>query len=215
MKEFAVIGLGNFGATVARELSRLSCKVTAIDGDKGRVQAVQDDTHLAILADATEREFLQNLEVDTFDAIIVSTGENTHASILITLHLKELGARKIIVKAKSEDHAKILLKVGATQAIIPEKQMAVKIAHSLTESNLIDFLPLTGQHYVAELVPPARFVDKSLRELKVRTKYNVQVIAIKDLPAGQFNFAPGGEYRIKASDILVVLGQGKDIEQIK
>jgi len=214
MKEFAVIGLGNFGATVARELSRLKCKVTAIDNDKGRVHSVQDEIHMAILADATERDFLQNLEVDKFDCFVVSTGENTHASILITLHLKELGAKRIIVKAKSDDHAKVLVKVGATQAIIPEKQAATRIARSITESNLIDFLPLTGEFYVAELAPLARFVGKSLKELKIRTKYNVLIVAVKD-PAGKLIFVPGGDYQVKASDILLILGEAGNIEQIK
>jgi len=93
MKEFAVIGLGNFGATVARELSKLKCNVSAIDGDKARVLELQDIVRQAIVADATEREFLKNLEVDKFDCIVVSTGENTDASVLIALHLKELGAQ--------------------------------------------------------------------------------------------------------------------------
>lgn len=214
MREFAVIGLGNFGATVARELSRLKCKVTAIDGDKARVHSVQDEIHMAILADATDREFLQNLEVDKFDCFVVSTGENTHASILITLHLKELGAKRIIVKAKSDDHAKVLMKVGATQAIIPEKQAATRIAHSITESNLIDFLPLTGEFYVAELAPPAKFAGKSLKELKIRTKYNVLIVAVKD-STGKLIFVPGGEYQVKSSDILLILGEAGNIEQIK
>jgi trk system potassium uptake protein TrkA len=214
MKEFAVIGLGNFGATVARELNRLKCRVTAIDIDKARIQELQDNIHMAILADATQREFLENLEVDKFDCFVVSTGENTHASILITLHLKELGATKIIVKAKSENHAKILHKVGATQAIIPEQQMASKVAHSLSESNMLDYLPLTGQYLVAELAPPAKFVGKTFEELKMRSKYHVTVIAVKDVPAGTFNFAPGGDYRVKGSDVLVILGQRKDIDKI-
>ena len=215
MKEFAVIGLGNFGATVARELSKLKCNVTAIDGDKSRVLALQDIVRQAIVADATQREFLMNLEVDKFDCIVVSTGENTDASVLIALHLKDLGAQKIIVKARSEDHARILLKVGATQAIIPEKEMASKIAHSLAVSNLLDSLPLTGDYFVAEIPPPDKFVNKTLTELKIRAKYGVQVIAIKNADTGVFEFVPGATYRVKASDILVVLGQAKDIEKLK
>jgi trk system potassium uptake protein TrkA len=215
MKEYAVIGLGNFGATVARELNRLKCRVTAIDNDKGRVQLLQDEIHLGVLADATDRDFLENLDVRKFECCVVSTGENTHASILITLHLKQLGARQIIVKARSEDHASILKAVGATEAIIPEKQMAVKIAHSMAKSNLMDYLPLSESHYVAELPSPPKFVGKTLKDLKISSKFNVQVIAIKDTPSDKINFAPGGEYRIKGSDILVVLGESKDIERLK
>lgn len=215
MKEFVVIGLGNFGATVAKELARLECKVTAIDADKDRVQKIQDEVDQAIVANATEREFLERLEVDKYASFIVSTGEDTHASILIALHLKELGAEKIIVKAKSGNHAKILLKVGATRAVIPEKQMASKIAHSMAESNLIDYLPMTDEYYIAEIPPPKRFIDKSLVDLKVRTKYGIQVIAVKNIQSGAFEFVPEPDYKIKSSDSLVVLGRSEDIEKLK
>ncbi|MCP4567796.1 MAG: TrkA family potassium uptake protein, partial [FCB group bacterium] len=150
MKEFAIIGLGNFGATVAEELAGLKCRVTAIDIDKGRVGQVQDLVDLAILSDATERAFLENIEVDKFDCFIISTGVDSHAAILITLYLSELGAKRIIVKANSSDHAKILRKVGASETIIPEEQMAVRLAHSIAQSNLLDYLPLTGDYIVAE-----------------------------------------------------------------
>jgi len=215
MKEFVVIGLGNFGATVARELARLKCRVTAIDADRERVRKIQEEVAQAIIADATEREFLERLEVEKYNSFIVSTGEDSHASILIVLHLKELGAEKIIVKAKTENHAKILLKVGATQALIPEKQMASKIAHSMAESNLIDFLPLSDEYYIAEIPPPKRFIDGSLSELKVRAKYGIQVIAVKNIQSGEFEFVPEADYRIKSSDILVVLGRGVDIEKLR
>jgi trk system potassium uptake protein TrkA len=215
MKEFAVIGLGNFGATVARELARLKCKVTAIDSNKALVQSLQGSVHMAIVANATEREFLENLEVDKFDAFVVSTGEDTDASILIALYLKELGAQKIIVKAKTEDHAKILLKVGASQAMIPEKQMATRIAHSLSETNLVDYLPLSEEYFVAEVPPPRKFIDKTLIDLKIRSKYHIQVIAVKNVQTGALKFVPGADYQIQSSDILVVLGRGEDIEKLK
>ena len=215
MKEFAVIGLGNFGATVARELSALDCRVTAIDIDKNRVQLLQDNVHMAIYADATERAFLENLEVDKFDCFIISTGEDSHAAILISLYLKELNAQRIIVKANSEDHAKILLKVGASETIIPEEQMAIRLSHSLAESNLIDYLPLTGDYCVAELAPPPRFVNKSLQELELRSNYHVQLVAVKDGQTREFNFAPGGQYRIRETDILVALGKREDIDKLR
>jgi len=215
MKNFAIIGLGNFGATVARELSELDCRVTAIDSDKAKVQPLNDVAHLAILADATDRSFLENLEVESYDCFVVSTGKDSHAAILITLHLKELGAKKIIVKANSADHARILTKVGATEAVIPEKQMAKRLSHSLAQPNLIDSLPLTGGFYVAELAPPKDFVGKQLLEVQLRSRYHVQVIAVKGSAGGEVTFAPGGEYRFKQSDILVVLGKEDDIEKIK
>ena len=215
MKKFVVIGLGNFGATVARELSKLDCKVTAIDADKAKVQSLQDTADLAIIADVTDRSFLENLGVENYDCFIVSTGKDSHASILIALHLKELGAAQIIVKANSDDHAKILYKVGATEALIPEKQMAIRLSHSLGRANLIDQLPLTGEYYVAEVVPPDDFINHRLMELQLRTKYHIQVIALKDSASGEFEFAPGGEHMIKEKDILVVLGKEQDIIKLK
>ncbi|MDD4052160.1 MAG: TrkA family potassium uptake protein [candidate division Zixibacteria bacterium] len=214
-REFAVIGLGNFGSAVAAELSGLKCKVTAIDVNKTRIQELQNKIHLVILGNATERAFLEQLEVEKFDGFIISTGTDSHASILISLHLKELGAKKIIVKANSEDHAKILRKVGATETIIPEKQMAIRLAHSLAASNLVDYLPLTGEFCVAEITPPPKFIDKSLLELKLRKKHNIQLIAIKGGPDKGFTYGPGGDYRIKEGDILVALGRREDIDKIQ
>jgi trk system potassium uptake protein TrkA len=215
MKEFAVIGLGNFGASVAKKLAEFKYHVTAIDATKARVQALKDDVHLCILADATEREFLENLNIKEFDCVVVSTGEDTHASILITLYLKELGAKRIVVKAKSEDHAKILMKLGADEAIIPEKEMAIRVAHSLTRPNLIDFLPLTEHYIVAEVMTPSYFVGKTLKELKLRSKYHIQLIAAKDSSTGTFEFAPSGDYMVKQSDSLFVLGREADVEKLR
>ena len=215
MKEFAIIGLGNFGATVARELSLADCRVTAIDRNKTIVQEIQDELDLAIVADATERAFLANLEVPKFDCFVVSTGADPHASILITLHLKELGAKRIVVKAMSDDHARILTKVGASEALIPEKLMATRLANSLAGSNLLDYLPLTGEYYVVELHPPSKFVGKTLKQLNIRAKYNTQIIAIREGGSGDINPVPDGEYVIAESDILFALGKSGDIEKMK
>jgi trk system potassium uptake protein TrkA len=215
MDEFAVIGLGNFGAMVTRKLYEYGCRVTAVDSNKTRVQDMQEQCHQAIFADATDRRFLQNLEVDKFDSFIVSTGDNEHASILITLHLKEMKAHRIIVKANSSDHSKILLAVGADEAIIPEEEVAVKLARSLSQPNLLDFLPLSEEYSIAELAPPNSFMGKSIIDLELRTKYHVEVIAIKDILTGEFKFIPGGDFKIKDTDILVILGKEDDIEKIR
>lgn len=215
MKEFVVIGLGNFGATVARELTRLHCRVTAIDIDENRVQELQDVVHVAAIADATQCKFLENLEVEKFDGFIISTGADSHASILITLHLKDLKAQNVIVKANSADHAKILVKVGADDAIIPEEQMASRLSHSLAQSNLLDYLPLSADHFVAELVPPDSFTGKSLKEIQVRSRFNLQVIATKHAHTGEYTFAPGGEYVVSDNDLLIILGKEEDIDRLR
>lgn len=216
MKHYAIIGLGSFGSTVVEELSRLKCKVTAIDDDKNKVQSLPDLPHVVVIkGDATDRNFLENLELDKFDGVVVSTGEDSHASILITLYLKELGARSIVVKANSTDHARILTQLGATQTVIPEQQMALKLSRSLAQPNLIDFLPLSADFVVAELEPPADFVGKQLMDLKLRSEYHVQVIAVKKGPGGAMAFAPGGDYTVFGSDLLVILGRADDISRLK
>jgi trk system potassium uptake protein TrkA len=215
IREYAVIGLGNFGATVARKLAELKCKVTAIDIDKSRLEAIQEQVHVAILADATDRKFLESLDVGSYDFFVVSTGEDPHASILIVLHLRELGARTIIAKARSKDHAKILMKLGATEALIPEEQMALKLARSLAQPSLIDHLPLTADVAIAELMPPPKLVGKTLQELDLRSKYGVQIIAVKDETTGKIEYLIGGDYRIRKRDTLFILGKEADIERIR
>lgn len=215
IRKFLVIGLGNFGAAVARELSTLDCEVTAVDQDKAKVQALVDDIDLAIVGEATDREFLENLQVEHFDCVVVSTGKDSHASILIALHLRELHAGKIVVKANSRDHAKVLVKVGASEALIPEEQMAIRLARSLAQPNMIDHLPLTADYSVAELVPPDHFVGKRLMDLQLRADYHVQVVAVRDSVSGELEFAPGGDYMIASHDILVVLGKQKDIDRLR
>jgi trk system potassium uptake protein TrkA len=215
VRDFAIIGLGNFGAAVAAELKTMKCRVTGIDLDKARVQDHRDSLNTAILADATDRRLLENLEVDKFECFVVSTGENTDASILITLHLKELNAAKIIVKAKSSDQARILQKVGADQALIPEQQMAQRVARSLASPNLIEFLPMTPEYSIAELEPPKDFVGKSLAELEIRSKYHMQVIAVRDKESGVIRFAPDGNYRIRDTEVFLVLGRNEDIAEFK
>jgi len=215
MKNFGIIGLGNFGSTVVNELSDLNCNVTAIDNDKARVQSAKDFADTAIVADATNKSILENIGVGQFDCFIVSTGKDSHASILIALHLSELGAKEIIIKANSEDHAKILKKVGATQVVIPEQQMATHLAQNLAKPNMLDFLPLTDEYFVAEVAAPDHFVGKKLAELQLRNKFNVQVMAVKKPKTNEFNFVPGGESVIRDSDIMVVLGKEEDINKIR
>lgn len=214
-KKFAIIGLGNFGATVARELADLECEVTAIDIDRDKVQALVDEVALAIVGDSTEREFLENLDAEQFDCIVVSTGKDSHASILVALHLKELSAQKIVVKANSRDHAKVLVKVGASEAIIPEAQAAIRLSRSLVQPNLLEHLPLSQNFSVAEIKPTDDFIGKQLKELEFRSKYHLQVVAVRDTVDGDLEMAPGGNYEVKANDMLIVLGKDEDIEHLR
>jgi trk system potassium uptake protein TrkA len=215
-RRYLVIGLGNFGGVVVSELVSHECNVTAIDTSQAKLEALPKHSHLdAIVADATDRALLERLQVDQYDAAVVSTGENWQSSILIAMHLKELGARKIMVKANTDDHARILKMVGATETVIPEQQMAAKLARSIAHPNLVDFLPLSRDFVVAELSAPDAFLGQTLAELKLRSRYNVFVLAVKKNTTGELDLVPGGDYIIRRDDLLVIVGRTQDIDKLR
>jgi len=212
-KKFCVIGLGNFGFHVVSTLYEQGHEVTAIDTDKEKVQSVKDICSYAILGDAASKEFLSAQGVNEMDAVVVSTGEHSHLSTLITLYLKELKVRRILVKAISEDHGRILERVGASDVIYPEKDMARRIAHSLSTPNILEFIPLAEEYSISESAPPKHFLGKTLIDLDLRRKFNITVIAIKDVLSDQFIPAPPPTHMIKDSDILIVIGKTEDVEK--
>ena len=212
-KKFCVIGLGNFGFHVVSTLYEQGHEVTAIDTDKEKVQSVKDICSYAILGDAASKEFLSAQGVNEMDAVVVSTGELSHLSTLITLYLKELKVRRILVKAISEDHGRILERVGASDVIYPEKDMARRIAHSLSTPNILEFIPLAEEYSISESAPPKHFIGKTLIDLDLRRKFNITVIAIKDVLSDQFIPAPPPSHMIKDSDILIVIGKTEDVEK--
>jgi trk system potassium uptake protein TrkA len=212
-KKFCVIGLGNFGFHVVSTLYEQGHEVTAIDTDKEKVQSVKDICTYAILGDAASKEFLSAQGVNEMDAVVVSTGELSHLSTLITLYLKELKVRRILVKAIGEDHGRILERVGASDVIYPEKDMARRIAHSLSTPNILEFIPLAEEYSISESAPPKHFIGKTLIDLDLRRKFNITVIAIKDVLSDQFIPAPPPSHLIKDSDILIVIGKTEDVEK--
>jgi len=213
MKKYCVIGLGNFGYHVACFLYEEGHEVFGIDLDREKVQRVKDHTTIAIQGDAASKEFLASQGVSEMDAVVVSTGERSHLSTLITLYLKELEVKHILVKAVNEDHGKILMKVGAKQVIHPEKDMAVKTARGLVYPNILDYLPLSEDFSITEAAPPLGFIGKNLLEIDLTKKYQVIVIAIRDVIAGHFITAPPPDYVIKDSDVLIFMGRSDDIER--
>ena len=215
MKRFAVIGLGNFGFHAAKALFEDGNEVVAIDTEKGRVQAIDPHATESLMMDATDKEALKSLGLENMDGVIVSTGTKISISILICLHLHEIGVKKILAKALDDDHAKILKRVGATQIIHPERDMALRISRGLSRPNVMDFIPLSEEYDLVQVDPPRAFIGKSLRDLNLRAKYNVHVIAIKELVPENFILIPPAGFVIKDSDILVMLGKSEDIKRIK
>lgn len=215
MKRFGVIGLGNFGFYIARTLAEEKCEVIAIDRDPVKVQKVSEFVDMAVVGDATDIELLKKLGLAETEAVIVSTGDSIQYSILVTMFLKELGALNVVAKAISEEHARVLEKVGADQVIIPEKEMAIKSAKSLATPNMIDFVPLSEEYIVAEISPSEIMMGKSLAEVQLRNKYNVQLLAVKEVVPDRLIFVPSPDYKFKDSDILLVLGRKEDIETLR
>lgn len=215
MKRFAVIGLGNFGFYVAKALFEDGNEVVAIDRDRARVQAIDRCSTEAVMLDATDNDALKSLGLQSMDGVIVSTGTKISTSILICLHLQEVGVKSILAKAVDDDHAKILKRVGATEIIHPEREMALRVSRSLSNPNMLDFIPLSDEYDLVQLGPPSRFVGKSLRDLDLRAKYNVHVIAIQEVIPANFVLVPPADFIIKDSDILIMLGMSNDIKNIK
>jgi trk system potassium uptake protein TrkA len=215
MKRFAVIGLGNFGFHTAKALYEDGNEVVAIDDDRARVQAIDPYATEAIVMDATDKEALKSLGLETMDGVVVSTGTKISVSILICLYLHEIGVKKVLAKALDEDHAKILKRVGATEIIHPERDMALRVSRNLSHPNVLDFIPLAEDFDLVQVDPPRDFIGKNLKELNLRAKYSVHIIAVKELVPENFVLAPPAEFVIKDSDILVMLGKSADVRKIK
>ena len=162
MKRYIVIGLGNFGFYVAKTLYEDGHEVLAIDRNRDRVARIQDLVSEAMILDAIHRESLKGLGIAAAEAVVVSMGDDISNSILTTLYLKELGAKKIVVKCQDEDHGRILEKLGANEIIFPEKAMGQKVAKGLSRGNILDFIPLSEDYTIIETAAPKEFLGKSL-----------------------------------------------------
>jgi len=223
MRQFAVIGLGRFGASVAETLSKKGHQVLAIDISEHITQDISDKVTQAVCLNATDEKALRSVGIDNVDVAVVGTGTNLEASILITLNLKEIGIKEIVCKAVNEDHKKVLEKIGATKVIQPEREMGARVANSLISTSVIEHIELSGESSIVELIPPKEFIGKSLREIDVRAKFGVNVIAIKrKIPSASkkteeeiVNVSPQADDVIKKGDVLVVLGPNENGEKLK
>lgn len=215
MKFFAVIGLGNFGYHVVKALYESNYDVIAIDSNKDKVQAVESFSTTAVVQDATDGEALKSLGLNEADAVIVSTGANIKFSVLICYHLSEMGVRRIIVKAEDDVHGEILKRLGASDIIRPGMDMAQRLAMRLTSPNVLDFLPLGEDYTIVEVEPPPPFVGKSLQALQLRSRYEVYIIAVKDVARDTFTIVPPANYVVKGNHLLIMLGKEEDIMKIK
>lgn len=215
MKRVVVIGLGIFGFNLVKSLYEGGLDVIAIDKNKDLVQEIKEYCTKAVHADATSRGVMESLGIQEDDVVVISFGEDLAASTLTTLHLKELRVERIIVKAPNEDHKRVLERVGASEVIIPEREMAEKIARSLISPNVLDYIPLSEDYTIGEVVPPPTFYGKTIGELHLRSKFHVEVIAIREMLPERLTMVPRADFIIKDSDVLIVIGRTGDIEKIR
>lgn len=213
MKQFVVIGLGRFGSNVAKALCSMNHEVLAIDKDEEKVQEISDYVTHAVQADATDENVLKSLGIRNFDVVVVTTSSDIHSSILITLLCKEIGVKFVIAKAQSELHAKVLYKIGADKVVFPERDMALKVVHGLVSSNILEYIEVTPEYSLVEIEALSHWVGHSLKELNMRSKYGINVLAIKH--GKEINVTPKGDDTISKGDILVVIGKTKDITHLE
>ncbi|NSL50707.1 potassium channel family protein [Calidifontibacillus erzurumensis] len=212
-KEFAVIGLGRFGGSICRTLAQEGMEVLAIDIDEERVNEFSNIVSKAVVADTTDEKVLKDLGIRNFDHVIVAIGDNIQASILTTLILKELGVQKITVKAQNDYHEKVLAKIGADHIVHPERDMGRRIANNMISTNVLDYLELSDEHSIVELIASKKMDGKSLLELDVRAKYGCTVVAIKRQT--HIIVSPMAREVIREGDILIVIGADKDINRFE
>ena len=213
MKSYAVFGLGRFGSQVAMELCRLGCEVLAMDVNKELVSQVSGDVTHAVVGDSQDKEVLKALGVAEFDCAIVAIGGDLAASVLTTMNLKELGVPQVICKAHDETHFKVLEKLGADRVVLPEQEQAFRLARSLSSPNVLDYIELSDEYGIIETPAPKSWRDKSLRELNVRAKLGVNILAVRR--GGKINVSPSADFAIDEGDIVVVLGDSHALKKVQ
>jgi len=220
MKQFAVIGLGRFGLSVAKTLTEQGYQVLAIDKDEELVQEAAEFVTEAVQVDSTDDKALKTIGITNADVAVVAIGTNLEASILTTLILKDLGMQKIVARAVTDEHGKVLEKVGATKVVFLERDMGMRVANSLISPSIIEHIYLSPEFSIMETVAPKEFAGKSIGGLEVRSRYGLNIIGIrsKERPGKDIcglNIAPKADYVIKDGDIFILLGSNENLEKFK
>ena len=217
-KQFGVIGLGRFGSAIATTLTELGHDVIGVDGDESRVQQLADVITHALQIDATDEKALRAAGIQDVDVAVVSIGENIESSLLVVMQLRELGIQTIVAKAVTALHGRILEKLGVSRVIFPEREMAIRVAHSLVMPNVIDYIELSRDFSIVEVPAPGAFVGRTLKQLELRPRLGLTLIAIKrksdESDAVVTNIAPAADETIRRGDILALLGSNERLNQL-
>ncbi len=213
MGEFAVIGLGRFGSSVARTLYELGHNVLAIDKSEEALREVVDHVTHAVQVDSTDNEALRAVGITNLDAVVVAIGEDIQESILTTMLLKDLGVKKVVAKAVDEQQRKVLEKVGADLVIFPERDMGERVAHTLASPNVLEYIELSPEHTIEEVNVPARLEGRTLGDLDLRSRFGVNVLLIRR--DTQLLISPGSDVQLQGGDVLVVVGENRQLNRLE
>lgn len=213
MKSFVVIGCGRFGQSVAKTLYKLGNEVLVIDKSAENVHDISDEVTHSVQADVMDEGVLKELGLSNFDVAVISIGSNLEASIFATLIAKEIGIKKVVAKAQSELHGKLLSKIGADKVVFPERDMGIRVAHNLVSVNILDFIELSPDYGILEITALDEWENKSLSQLRLSTKYGLNVMVIKK--GEKVIVPPDASDIIEKNDILVVIGNTKDINKVE
>ena len=215
MKTFIIIGLGRFGSSAAEKLYEMGHEVIVMDRDEDAVSHLADHCTHAAIGDAREIEVLRAVGAAECQCAIVAMGEDLAASVLITMNLKDLGCKHIICKAQNEMYQRALERVGADRVLIPERDMAQRLVQSLGSRSFLDYMELSGEYAIAEIEAPKGWVGKTLKELNVRVKHQVSVLAIREAQSDQVRMAPGAEDCVKAGEKIMVMGRRHELDKLQ
>ena len=211
MKQIAVLGLSRFGASVARALTNMGVEVMGVDKNPDKVADLAHDITHAVQADILDDDALDSLGLRNFDVVVLSI-KDVEISCIATMALKDHGAVKIVAQAGGEAHGKILERIGADKVIMPEKDMGIRLARSLSSNNLIDYMELSAKHSLMELEAIDEWVGRTLKQSNIRNRYKINVVAIRS--GKVLRVAPGSDDIIHDGDVLVVIGENTDLERV-
>ena len=214
-KTFAILGLGRFGTSIAKQLSEFGHDVIAIDKDMLCVERLSDVVSFAVRADFTDLDQLRQIGVADCDAAVVATGSHLEESILAVMNLKELGIPYVLAKAQNSKFQDVLLKIGADRVIRPEKEMGERVARQLVAKNVVDLIDIDEEFSLIEIHCPQKWTKKSLKELNLRNQYGINVLGIRKNPNERLSISPAADYVLDSQDQLMVIADKKLIEKIE
>jgi len=207
MKRFVIVGLGNFGSTVAKSLAENGHDVIAVDLDGTLIDRLAAFVSQAAVGDATDIETLQRIGAAEADAAIVSTGDDIASSILASMALKDLQVREIYVKVVSNDHARVMKRLGVTDVVFPERDTAIGLAARISGSALLNYVRLGADFSLQEMGVPLSWIGNSIRDLNLRQRHDISIVAVHDVLVDKMMSPPDPDYVLKDSDTLIVVGK--------